>query len=549
MDAGEAIPVIDLFAGPGGLAEGMSSLVNEDGKRIFDLRLSIEKDPFARKTLLLRAFTRQFPVGDLPPAYYKYLRSENEVERIERREVLKETHPEEYAAADAEAWQKELGKPSRAEVSERIGRVLGKSRPWVLIGGPPCQAYSLAGRSRMLPAQGEKKFRRDARHTLYHEYLYILARHKPDVFIMENVKGVLSSKLEDDFAFHLIRRDLAQPARALGMTDDHVEYKLFPLFNSDPQCRFDDDLPGMDFVLKCEEFGIPQARHRVVVLGIRKGSLPLEGFIPAQLVKVGSRLTVHDAIGDLPKLRSGLSQEEDSLDAWLDALAEIRFAPWLFGIANEPLRERLLKIAEREGSGFDRGSEFIKDVEPASATSTLADPKLRGVCNHAARGHIKKDIHRYVFASAFAAVMKRSPKMSDFPRDLLPNHKNVEDAVDGKVFSDRFRVQLRGSPSATITSHIAKDGHYFIHYDPWQARSLTVREAARIQTFPDNYFFEGPRTEQYKQVGNAVPPFLAQQIAAVVHRTLIRLESMRGQDDSGPAKLEHGQDRRTRHAS
>jgi DNA (cytosine-5)-methyltransferase 1 len=130
---------------------------------------------------------------------------------------------------------------------------------------------------------------------------------------------------------------------------------------------------------------------------------------------------------------------------------------------------------------------------------------------------MRADLERYLFVAAFGEAFDRSPKLDEFPTSLLPDHKNAKPTGKGEIpFSDRFRVQRWDAPSTTITSHISKDGHYYIHPDLLQCRALTVREAARLQTFPDNYFFEGNRTQQYHQVGNAVPPYLAMQIARSV---------------------------------
>lgn len=150
------------------------------------------------------------------------------------------------------------------------------------------------------------------------------------------------------------------------------------------------------------------------------------------------------------------------------------------------------------------------------------DTRLEGVCNHSSKAHMPSDLARYLFISAYGEVHGASPKLRHFPVGLLPAHENIARAMKNHMFCDRFRVQIGNEPSTTVLSHIAKDGNYYIHPEPSQCRSLTVREAARLQTFPDNYYFEGPKTEQYRQVGNAVPPLLGCQLAHVLHDILIK---------------------------
>ena len=229
-------------------------------------------------------------------------------------------------------------------------------------------------------------------------------------------------------------------------------------------------------------------------------------------------VTVRQVIGDLPRLRSGLSKEDDSLDAWRDAVLALEHSSWMRnGALDDELGAALQTAIHRVAAGLDRGAEYVPCLAlPERHLDWFFDARLGGVCNHETRGHIRQDLHRYFFAAVFARKRGRSPLLENFPPALLPKHENVADALKATKFNDRFRVQLAGRPSTTIVSHISKDGHYFIHYDPAQCRSLTVREAARLQTFPDNYRFEGPRTEQYRQVGNAVPPLLAKQIAEIV---------------------------------
>ena len=513
------IPVIDLFAGPGGLGEGFSSF-RLAGEKHFKVVLSIEKDPFARETLRLRSFFRNCS-SRVPEDYYRFLRGEI------TRDELYLRHPTEATKADQEAWLAELGNPKRnptTEIDERIAKSLDGATNWILIGGPPCQAYSIVGRSRM--AQQRDKLEKDPRHFLYKEYLRILAVHRPPVFVMENVKGILSSRVEGSLIIDRILNDLGEPCESYGF-DSHskptkkASYRLFPCTNYG-----DSGLTGSHFegphsspsgyVVCAEKHGIPQARHRLILLGIRNDL----NTVPTAVAVSAKSISMWKAIQDLPKLRSKLSRENDSLEAWISTVKQV---------GNDVLLSRdgidldvwntIKKFRHKLNGNLTSGGEFMAgETQPVWKHSWFFDARLRGACNHSARSHIAQDLWRYFYAACFAKVRRKSPLLTDFPTRLLPKHKNAkhvhdEDDVD---FADRFRVQVRNRPSTTVTAHIAKDGHYFIHPDPLQCRSLTVREAARLQTFPDNYLLLGPRTSQYQQVGNAVPPLLARQIAAVV---------------------------------
>ena len=239
-----------------------------------------------------------------------------------------------------------------------------------------------------------------------------------------------------------------------------------------------------------------------------------------------SKVSIRTALSGLPALRSRLSKEHDSHEEWLDAIesaAKEGFKWWRGEIRAdmEHAMAAALNAATLYSSSGDKfvPCEVVTDPSmPQSLRSWLLDPRLKGVLHHDTRSHMRSDLARYLYAACYAEKYKASPKLENFPDRLLPDHKNAEE--EDAPHADRFRVQLADHPSTTVVAHIAKDGHYYIHPDPAQCRSLTVREAARLQTFPDNYFFEGTRTEQYTQVGNAVPPWLAKQIADVVLRFL-----------------------------
>ena len=497
----EPISVVDLFAGPGGLAEGFSSVPGMSAPA-FKVALSVEKEGTAFKTLRLRSFYRQFG-GHVPPAYYDYIAGRITIEQ------LVAAHGNEWAEACDETFQLELGRPEANKILDPLlddiaDREAGFS---VLVGGPPCQAYSLVGRARNRGTAGYVASE-DHRHFLYREYIRILKRLKPAVFVMENVKGILSSSVDGDPIFSRVLSDL----RSAGGGED--SYELVPLAPSDSESGF---------VLKSEHYGIPQTRHRVIVLGVRAdlaARMPRGGLA---LQRQTTLRSVSGVLSGMPKLRSGLSRSEDSSGQWAavagEAAMQAARACRRSGGVSAELAGLLADISRqiiRSGPKLRRASTKMSQAKDAGLDNWLSDPELDWLPNHETRGHMPDDLARYAFVAAFADSFDRSPRADEFPVELAPAHGNWQ---SGK-FVDRFRAQRWNAPSSTITSHISKDGHYFIHPDPKQCRSLTVREAARLQTFPDNYFFEGGRTAQFVQVGNAVPPLLARQIAEVVARIL-----------------------------
>jgi len=495
-----AIPVIDLFAGPGGLGEGFSSATVR-GKPRFRLSLSIECDSFAHQTLTLRAFCREFTASGrrLPGSYLKHLRGD-----LSRAELFS-LYPREAEAAVQEACLARLGEPAGdsliAEQIRQLRRDGIDFRRGVMIGGPPCQAYSLVGRSRLARARakGEYLEATDGRHVLYKQYLRLIEELQPGVFVMENVRGILSSNYKGRPIFGQILEDLSEAGYDLHALGERAGDSLF-------EGAFD----HRSYLLVASDFGVPQRRARVFILGTRK-DLKIRHLDLGAKSRTHKPRTVQDAIGDLPSLRSGLSTD-DSVDAWRACVRDAgrRLA--------KDLPTSMADIAERLGRIGRPGSAL-----PAHRRTQAPKDNDRSlfVANHETRGHIPEDLERYLFYAAWGAVRGSSPSLCDLPQQLLPDHKNVREAtkrgsLEDVAFSDRFRVQLANEPSTTITSHIAKDGHYFIHPDPHQCRSLTVREAARLQSFPDDYLFCGPRTEQYHQVGNAVPPILARKIAMAI---------------------------------
>ena len=538
------IPVVDLFSGPGGLAEGFAAPRRKGGRPRFKVALSVEKDAVAHRTLRLRTFLRKFSPGP-PDEYYECLNGS----------MSKEP---DWAALYREKWEEacdetpciELGTDAATSlIEERIDEIRDEHGDrTVLLGGPPCQSYSVAGRARNA-GNPNYDIDKDDRLSLYKEYAAALTLLQPAVAVMENVKGILSARYNDEPVFDSVMA-------ALQKAGGEGNYRLVSLSSATVGRAWPDGLDPRDFVVRAEQHGVPQRRHRVFVICIRSdvaSELPDEMF--PRLEADETRVTVGDVVGAMPLLRSRLSRG-DGAEAWRGAVEDAH------GLVESDLPEmsetqeakfrHALKLALKSATGTPlpfrdettTGAAGCKESCPERLRDWLCDENLTRLPNNETRGHIREDIGRYLYAAAFASTFARSPRATDFPSKLAAKHANW----DSGNFSDRFRVQLATDPATTITSHISKDGHYFIHPDSRQCRSLTVREAARLQTFPDNYLFHGGRTQQYVQVGNAVPPYLAWRIAEQVANVFAHCDRKSYWSTRQSQQVANGSRRRRTHA-
>ena len=297
-----------------------------------------------------------------------------------------------------------------------------------MIGGPPCQAYSLVGRARNRGISGYKA-EDDHRHFLYREYLNVLNMVEPEAFVMENVKGILSSKIQGQHIFPTILEDLADPAKALSKRSG-ARYRIFSLTEGALNDLF--SRSGSDYIIRAEDYGIPQARHRVILLGVREDI----DRIPGNLIKRKEFRTAGSVISDLPDLRSGLSRSSDGSSEWLAAVTEafekVSKSADSSSLEIDGILDRAAKLQSRGGRFVPRRKKFKADSE---AAEWYLDDRLDGFLNHETRGHMTEDLARYLFCAAYAAQNNgRHPTLISLNNSLhfMPTGHQVSSQIDSK---------------------------------------------------------------------------------------------------------------------
>lgn len=395
---------IDLFAGCGGLSEGFY-------RKRFEALAHVEIDKYACETLRRRML------------YYG------------------------YDDADKKVIEHDI---TDDDIIDRINEAIGKKQVDIIIGGPPCQAYSTAGRVR-----DSKGMEKDPRNFLFESYVKILEYYQPKFFVFENVTGLFTAKVNGESIFKKV-------LNALG--------KMYEVL----------DDPGI-LLHNSADYGVPQIRKRVIIMGVRRDidkvsvrdlydsviKTHWNPDTPEEERRGRSKyITVEQAIGDLPAVEPG---NDASMEAF-----------------NYPCNNTFLK--------------------------RIGKPGVHPLMDHIARNHNSVDRERFTY-------MIHNHWTFGQLRRTMPQYEHEH----ARVFDNSYVVQWWDLPSKTIIAHIHKDGFQFIHPDEAQARTLTVREAARIQSFPDDFEFAGSRGEKYKQIGNAVPPLFAEALAKAIRLNLDKL--------------------------
>ena len=392
---------IDLFAGCGGLSEGFY-------RQGFKALSHVEMDHWACETLRTRM------------KFYGY--------KDYNREVI-----EHDMTSD--------------DILERIDNAVNGRTVDIIIGGPPCQAYSTAGRVR-----DGKKMASDPRNYLFESYVKILEYYSPKFFVFENVTGLLSAQVKNAPIFPKVLKALGNKYNVIGNPEVLVH--------------------------NTADYGVPQLRKRVIIIGVRKDidksaeelykSIIKTHWNPETLSneKKGKKrfVDVRQAIGDLPSVEPGQDASTENFD-------------------------------------YPCNNEFLKRI---------GKPGIHPLMDHIARKHNDLDRER------FQVMIHNHWSFGQLRREM-PQYEHEH----ARVFDNSYVVQWWDLPSKTILAHIHKDGFQFIHPDEEQRRTFTVREAARIQSFPDDFEFKGSRGEKYKQIGNAVPPLFAEALAKSIKKNLI----------------------------
>jgi DNA (cytosine-5)-methyltransferase 1 len=410
---------IEVFSGAGGLSEGFV-------RAGYEGIAHVEMNKDACLTLETRAIYHYLKNKNKLGIYKQYLQG-----FITRNELIEDCGiPKEVLKS---VINKEISDKTIESIFQSIDeRLLGRS-PDLLIGGPPCQAYSIVGRAR-----DPNKMKEDPRNHLYLYYVEFLKKYNPKVFVFENVPGILSANNGSQLG------KIFDAIKAVGY---NVEYK----------------------VLNSKNFNVLQDRKRVIIIGSRS-----------------------DLDFQYPEFK-----EKDISDSKKG-----------FGELYRDLKN--LKQGEGIMGAVDYAVDTISDYLKESKIRTEED---EFVTQHIVRPNNENDLEIYRLAVKLKSNGRNLNYRDDLP-DYLKKHKNETS------FLNRFNVVAENNLSQTVVAHIAMDGHYYIHPDIDQNRSISIREAARIQSFPDNYFFEGSRTAVFKQIGNAVPPLMAEGIAKQILKKL-----------------------------